>query len=127
MIEKYQYTCIVCPISCKLEVSANDDQFMDISGYSCKRGFEYGRNEYICPKRMLTSTVKINGAKNPRLSVISSDDVEKSKLLDCLKIIYEIEVNAPIKMGDIVKKNILNTGVDIVASRSMPKKGAENE
>jgi len=35
--------------------------------------------------------------------------------------INKVKVNAPIKMGEVIIKNILNTGVDIIASRSMKK------
>ena len=36
---------------------------MTVSGNRCVRGEEYGKNEYLHPKRMLTTTVKLEGGK----------------------------------------------------------------
>ena len=115
------YVCIVCPNSCRLHVSDEEGQIR-VTGNRCKRGREHGIREFTCPMRMLTSTVAIEGGILPRLSVVSSDVVPRDRVMDCLQQIYGVRVRAPISCGDIIIKNILNTGVDILASRSMNEK-----
>ena len=39
-----------------------------------------------------------------------------------MDVIAKIEVQAPIKIGDVLIKNILDTGVDIVATRNIKEK-----
>ena len=39
-------------------------------------------------------------------------------MFDCMKVINEAKVSAPVKIGDVVIKNILGTGVDIVATNN---------
>ena len=39
-----------------------------------------------------------------------------------MKILAGVKVKAPVKKGDVIYKNILNTGIDIIASRSMERK-----
>lgn len=119
MQTKKLYTCITCPLSCDVELSEDNDGNIFVAGNGCKRGRDYAINEYKNPKRMLTTTVKINGAYLPLLPVISSAPIEKNLLNKALKQIYKISVNSPIKRGDVIIPDILGTGVDILASREM--------
>jgi CxxC motif-containing protein len=71
---------------------------------------------------MLTTTVAITGGTLPRLPVISREEVPKALLRECLETLYTMRPAAPLRCGDIIVKNICNTGVDVVASRSMNRK-----
>ncbi len=116
-----EYVCIVCPNSCRLTVSDDSGEIV-VTGNTCKRGQEHGVAEFTHPMRMLTSTVAVTGGLLPRLSVVSTDVVPKDKLNACLADIYQVSVKAPIKCGEVIISNIQNTGVDIVASKSMKVK-----
>ena len=113
-----EFVCIVCPNSCHLTVTEENGE-IKVSGNSCKRGKEHGINEFTRPMRMLTSTVAITGGLLPRLSVVSTGVVPKDQVNDCLQQIYGVTVKAPVRCGDVIIENILNTGVDIVASKTM--------
>jgi CxxC motif-containing protein len=119
---KKEFTCIVCPMSCHLTVYKDGNDIV-VEGNSCKRGKIFGENEFINPKRMLTTTVKITGSHLARLPVISNDEIPKSKIFECVNELYKITVEAPIKRGYIIMKDICGTGIDIVASRSIKKEG----
>jgi CxxC motif-containing protein len=69
--------------------------------------------------RMLTTTVVIEGGTQFRLPVISSGEIPKAKLMDCLKTLYAIRARAPVACGDVIVRDICGTGVDVVASRTM--------
>jgi len=122
MSEKYTYTCIVCPVSCRVTITENEKGEFTVEGNTCKRGEKFAYNEHTDPRRMLTSTVKIEGGELPRLPVISNAEVPKRELKECLELLYGMEVKAPVKCGDVVMSDIRGLGVDIVASRSMEKK-----
>ena len=113
-----EYVCIVCPNSCRLTVT-DEDGGIRVTGNGCKRGREHGMAEFTRPMRMLTTTVAIRGAALPRLSVVSTEPVPKDRLEDCLRELYRLRVEAPIRCGDVIVSNISGTGVDIVASRTM--------
>lgn len=115
---KKEFTCIVCPVSCILVVDLNDSEIV-VKNNQCKRGLIFGENEYKNPKRMLTTTLKITGGSVKRLPVISVDEVPKDRMIELAKILYKMTVKSPIHRGDIVKKNIGNTGVDIIATRTI--------
>jgi CxxC motif-containing protein len=113
--------CIVCPNSCRLLVSEAGGT-ITVKGNECKRGAAYGIQEYQEPVRMLTTTVTVSNGALPRLPVISSGEIPKTKINECLALLYETKTAAPVRCGDIIVKNICDTGVDVVASRSLNQK-----
>lgn len=119
-METKQYTCIVCPMSCRISVQVDANGDLQITGNTCQRGQAFARNEYLHPQRMLTSTVRVEAGALRRLPVISASELPKEKLLECLQQLYKTSVKAPVKCGDIIIKNICGTGVDIYAARDMP-------
>jgi len=115
-----KFTCIMCPLGCAVTVKADDSgNILEIIGSRCLKGEKYIRDEFSAPKRVLTSTVAIEGAKFDRLPVRTSDFIPKDKLFDLMKEIQKIKVKAPINIGDIILKNILGLNVDIVATRDL--------
>ncbi len=117
MSEK-EIICIVCPKGCHIEVTT-DSSGITCKNYGCPRGKEYAIQEATMPKRMLTGTVHINNAIHPRLPVISDQPVPKEKLRKMMDELDKITVEAPIIMNQLILSNVLDTGVNILASRTM--------
>ena len=46
-----KYTCIICPNGCEIEAEVLDGEIKSVSGFTCKRGEEYVRQEILAPKR----------------------------------------------------------------------------
>lgn len=118
IIEK---TCIVCPVGCHLKIEKDDtsEEGYIVSGNKCPRGHKYAIKEMTNPERVVTSTVKINNIENLMLPVKTTDGIPKSKVLNFMAEINKIEVSLPVKRGDILIENIYNTGVNLVASKSI--------
>lgn len=121
-----QFVCIVCPSGCRLTVWEENGE-VKVEGNGCKRGLAHGIGEYTNPMRMLTTTVAIRGGTQPRLPVISSGEIPKEKLSECLAALYGLRFDAPVKCGDVICENICGTGVDVVASRSMGRAASKEE
>jgi CxxC motif-containing protein len=117
-VEK-KYICTLCPQSCDIALEIGETGDMTVSGNRCHRGSVYAENEYREPKRMITTTVRIDGARIPLLPVIGTGPVRKERLRGCLDLLYKISVKSPVKIGDVIVKDILGSGVDIVAARSL--------
>jgi CxxC motif-containing protein len=111
--------CIVCPTGCEIKVLQNKDQQITFEGYTCKRGLEYAQQEYYEPKRILTTTVRVENGFLPLVPVRTDKPILKDKLSDAMKLIAEKKVKAPIKMGQILIKNVLNTDANVIASRDL--------
>lgn len=116
-MEEKKIICTICPIGCNITVKGEKGKVKEIEGNLCKRGEEYARNEFLNPKRILTSTVKINNYKLPVVSVRSDKPVPKELLFKCMEIIKKVEIDPPIFIGKIVVENILDTGVNIIVTK----------
>ena len=116
-MEKKELTCICCPMGCALSVELEGSNVLTVKGNTCKRGDTYARDEVVRPVRMVTSIVKVKNGQLKMLPVKTKEPIDKSKIKECLEALKNIEVQAPIHIGDIVVKNVV--GVDIVASRNI--------
>ncbi|MFX0549468.1 DUF1667 domain-containing protein [Hathewaya histolytica] len=117
-MDKRELVCIVCPKGCRLSVENINEEFK-VSGNTCKRGEVYGINEIINPTRIITTTVKLQGSKSNRLPVKTKEPLPKELLFKAMEVINTIEVQAPVNLGDIVLNDILNTGVQLVATKTI--------
>lgn len=119
MTEQRVMNCIMCPMGCEMTVTIEDGKVTGVTGNTCPRGAKYANDEVTAPKRMLTSTVRIEGGMLPLLPVVSAAVLPKERVLDCAAYLRGVIVKAPVKTGDIIVKDILGLGVDIIASRDM--------
>lgn len=120
-VETRIMNCIMCPLGCELTVTIEDGAVIDVKGNTCPRGAQYAKDEVTAPKRILTSTVAVEGDLLPLLPVVSACVLPKEKILECAAYLRKVKIQAPVQTGDVVVKNILGLGVDIVASRDMEK------
>ena len=116
------FTCIICPNGCEIEVQLDKDKIVNIEGATCKKGKEYAVKEVTNPTRIVTSIVRVKNGNIAVVSVKTKEDIPKAKIHDCIKALKDVEVEAPIKIGDVLVSNIAGTGVDIVATRNIRKK-----
>lgn len=121
-MEERNLTCSGCPMGCQLKVWLRDGRVEKIEGNTCKRGAVYGEKEVTNPTRILTSTVRVKEGENLVVSVKTAGDIPKNKLMECMKILKYTEVEAPVFQGDILVKNIGETGVDLVATKDVSRR-----
>ena len=114
-----ELVCIVCPKGCRLQV--DEQNGFTVTGNDCPRGEAYGKKELTNPTRVITSTVRIEGAAYKRLPVKTDAEIPKGAIFDAMQILNEITVQAPIKTGAVVASNILALGVNFVATRDMER------
>jgi len=73
-------------------------------------------------EEILTTLVRIKGSDLCNVvPVKSSKPLNKKMWIECSKALSRIHVGPPIKIGDIVCKNVLNTGVDIICTKNIEK------
>jgi len=117
-----RYVCIICPNSCEIEVEYSEDKINRISGNMCEKGEEYVKKEILCPERGLTTTIKVKNGSLPLVSVKTSKAIPKEMMMKVMDEISNVEVEAPIKIGNVIIKNVLNTEADIIATKNINKK-----
>jgi CxxC motif-containing protein len=119
--EMTKIICITCPMGCTLEVTHEGKTITKVDGESCKKGVAYAEGELTDPRRMVTSTVKVKGGVHPLVPVYTAAPIPKPKIFDLLTALRQVELKAPVKVGQVVLENALGMGIDILASRNLPK------
>ena len=112
-------TCIMCPVGCELEVEQKESG-ISIRGNQCDKGIEFAGEEVLDPQRNLATSVPILNGKNFKmLSVRLNKRVPRPKLFDILHEISALKPVAPVYRGESLIKNVLNTGADVIATRTV--------
>ena len=118
-MERKELICIGCPLGCNLTVEMDGGQVVSVNGNTCKRGDDYARKELTDPRRILTSTVPVAGGNLPVVSVKTASDIPKGKIRECLCALKGVTLTAPVQIGDVIVENVADTGVDVIATKSI--------
>ena len=116
--------CIGCPLGCALHVSG-DVQDLKVSGFTCPRGETYAITECTAPVRGFTGTVALVGGVQPVVSVKTAQDIPKEKILAVAEAVRGLRVEAPVYIGDVIRENIADTGVDLIATKQVACSAAD--
>lgn len=109
--------CIMCPVGCQLEIEEREGKVL-VSGNSCRRGVDYGVQEFADPKRVVTGLAPLrSGGVVP---VKTNGQVNKHDVAKVLELIKSLRLDLPVNAGDVVIKDALGSGTDIVATDSRP-------
>lgn len=120
-MERKYLTCINCPMGCALTVETEGGEVVSVSGNTCNRGDTYARKEMTDPTRIVTSTVRVVGGKLDMVSVKTKEDIPKGKIFACIDKLKNVQVQAPIHIGDVILANAAGTGIDVIATRNVAK------
>ena len=114
-----QFTCIICPNGCDLEVTLDENKIISIEGALCDKGKTYVEQELVNPQRTISSSVKVNNGEIPLVSVRLTKAIPKDKIFEVMNEIKKIEVNAPVAIGTILIKNILGLDSDLIVTKNV--------
>ena len=121
-IDTLQFNCTTCPSECLLTVEVERETggsviaVRSVTGNNCPRGDTFAHQELTCPMRVLTTTVAVSGGDEALLPVRTADAIPLELHAQAMALIRGLVINAPIRMGDVVLKDLLNTNIDLIAS-----------
>lgn len=121
MPEKITVVCTSCPLGCRVSITKKPDGSFAISGNKCQRGYDFAVEEMTNPKRVLTTSIRVIKGKLPLVSVKTVPRIPKNLIPAAMKEIKKIKVEAPVRTGDVLVKDLLGTGVNLVATRSVER------
>ena len=111
-------TCISCPVGCRMTVTLENGAFVSVTGNTCKRGEVYAKQECVAPQRMVTAVIPVKGSATP-LSVKTRTPIPKAQINACMQALSQVEIAAPVHLGDVVLPDVCGTGVDVIATKSV--------
>lgn len=116
MMEEKNIICTVCPRGCRITVSLDGKTVVKTEGNLCVRGKKYATDEATDPRRVITTTVRCG---DEMLSVKTDAAVRKEKIEEYMKVINSAVVTLPIKIGDVIIKNIDGEGTNVIATKNI--------
>ena len=121
--KKIELTCIGCPMGCPLIVTMENGAVASVTGNTCPRGDAYARKEVTAPTRIVTTTVRVTGGALAAVSCKTRSDIPKGKIFDIIRALKAVEVAAPVVIGQVILPNAADTGVDVIATKNVEKRG----
>lgn len=118
-----ELTCIICPSSCRILAHWDPETKVihSVGNARCKRGVKWVAEELLHPVRILTSSVRITGGKEPLASVKTDRPIPQDSLMNVMEELKGITCRAPVKIGETVIKNPADSECRIIVTRSVEK------
>ena len=111
-------TCILCPVGCELEVRDEGGR-LEVRGHQCEKGIGFAESEIRHPKRNLATSVPVLGTEARMVSVRLSGPVPRDRIFPILDEIADLRPRAPVRRGQVLIADVLGTGVDVIATRTV--------
>ena len=114
-----ELTCVVCPAGCRITVTLDEKgRVTDVTGQTCARGKTYAESEVTNPVRTLTSTVIVETKDGERMLPVRTDKpIPRPALFDAMEIVRKVRVTVPVKTGDVLVENFIESGTCLIACK----------
>lgn len=117
-MEERELICINCPMGCRMKATLEGGTITSVTGFTCKRGETYAREELTRPVRMVTALVRVKGRAQP-LPVKTDRPLDKDLIFDALAALGHVTVQPPIRIGEVVLANVCGTCANFVATANV--------
>jgi CxxC motif-containing protein len=99
----------------------DDGEILLVTGNTCPRGESYARKEVTAPTRIVTSSVRVYGSRSGErmVSLKTASDIPKDRIMDVIRDLRGVAVPAPVRIGDVLFKDVAGTGVDMIATKNV--------
>ena len=116
---KRTFTCIVCPNGCTIEAEYEGTDVLSVTGNTCPKGKDYVIQELTDPRRTISSSVRLRNGELPLASVRLSAPVPKARIFDVMEAINQVELEAPVSIGQVAIPDVLGLGSDVIVTRNV--------
>lgn len=125
MTVKKEYTCVVCPNGCPLQVATTDGdkpELIAVSGNLCPRGAKWAKQEIENPMRTISTNVLLEGGAAPVVSVRTLDPIPLKDIMAVRESLKGLSLKAPVHVGDIIATEPAGVPCRIAVTRNAAAK-----
>ncbi len=112
-----EFTCVECPVGCRLIVTMEHGEVVRVEGNKCPRGAQYGAAEALDPRRILTGVVRAKGLAVAMVPVRTRQSIPKAAFVDAAAAVRGLVIDRPVRCGEVIVQNFLGLGTDLIATR----------
>lgn len=110
--------CLGCPNGCHLCVKERERNDIEVLGNQCDRGIDYGREEFLEPKRIVTAVIRTDSESVPFVPVKTDKPLVMALIPKLLEELYRLEIRLPVRAGDVLIDDFARTGVRVRFTRT---------
>lgn len=118
---KRMFVCIVCPNGCEIEAEYDGSTVLSVRGNLCPKGKAYVTQELTDPHRTIATSVRILNGELPLASVRLTKAIPRERIFDAMREINKRLLHAPVRIGDVVIKNVLGFDSDVIVTENIEK------
>ena len=108
----------MCRRNCFISVEHDDHEVFAVYGNSCHRGKEAAIEEALAKEKKFLGEIRIIGEKE-LLPVRTEGLIPKEKFAEAEAFCKTFRIPKPIRIGDILVENFLNTGVHLISLKTV--------
>lgn len=116
-----EYTCIMCPRGCDINVELEKEAIVLIEGAGCQKGTDYVKQELTDPRRNIASSVIVEEGALTLVSVKLDSPIPKAKIFEVMEEIKKVRVQAPVTIGQILVNNVLGLNCNVIATKAVER------
>ena len=109
------------PNGCEVEAEYEGGQVLSVAGNLCPKGKTYVTQELIDPRRTIATSVRVLGGSLPLVSVRLTNAIPKARIFDVMREINRQTLTAPVRIGDVVIRNVLGLDSDVIVTKNIDK------
>lgn len=114
-------TCPRCEKACSLQIDHQGQEIFSIRGHRCPVGVEFAQSLFGPPPKTVTASVRVKGGVYPSVPARTSRQVAADLVTKILHEANRLEVEAPVRVGQVLARNIAHSGADLIAARAVSR------
>ena len=117
---KRLFTCIISPTGCDMAADYEGIELISLTGNLCPKGKAYVTQELVDPRRTIATSVPVKGSTMPLVSVRLTSPIPRDRIFDVMKEINKQTPSAPLRVNDVLIKDVLGLNSDVIITRNVP-------
>jgi len=113
--------CPKCEKSCSLQIDYQGSELLSVTGHRCHLGVEFAESLFGPPLKIVSASVTVKGGIYPSVPVRTSKKIAPELVMAVIKAANQLSVEAPIRNGQVIARNIANSGAELIATRQVEK------
>ncbi len=114
-------TCPRCEKACSLQIDYQGNEVLSVIGHRCPIGIEFAESLFGPPQKIVTASVSVKGGVYPSVPARTAKPVPADKSMAVITAANKLHIEAPVRVGQVLSRNIAETGVELIAVKPIDK------
>lgn len=114
-------TCPRCEKACSLQIDFQGNELLAVNGHRCPVGIEFAESLFGPPHKIVSVSVSVKGGVYPSVMARTARKIPPDKSMEVIREANRLVVEAPIRTGQVLARNVAGTGSELIAVRDVER------